>query len=88
MKLKRIGMALVLAAFLTGCSGGDQAASMSGSMAVGGDGRNGEYIPAADWWKLAPNHDDTWGWGDMGSVSAIDPDRVFGVTWGDKNDAG
>lgn len=57
-------------------------------MAVGGDDRNGEYMPVRDWWKPTPNHDSIWHWGDMGGVSALDPDRVFAVTWGDKNDGG
>jgi DNA-binding beta-propeller fold protein YncE len=91
MKRQRAFFAMVLGVCgvaLAGCSAENQSAAMNGSMVVGGDDRNGEYIPVADWWKSAPNHDETWHWGNMGSVTAIDPDRVFGVTWGDKNDQG
>ena len=91
MKHQRALPALVLgvcAAALAGCVGENEAASANGSMAVGGDDRNGEYIPVQDWWGTAPNHDDTWHWGSMGGVSAIDPDRVFAVLWGDRNDEG
>ncbi len=73
---------------LAGCVGDNRADSSSGTMALGGDDRNGEYVPVMDWWKLAPNHDATWHWGQVSGVSVIDPDRVFAVHWGDMNDQG
>ena len=84
-------LALVLAACaaLSACMSENGAQSAGdGMMAVGGDDRNGDYMPVRDWWKPAPNHDSIWHWGDMGGVSALDPDRIFAVTWGDKNDEG
>ena len=80
---------LIACAALSACMSENSAQPAgSGMMAVGGDDRNGEYMPVRDWWKPAPNHDSIWHWGDMGGVSALDPDRVFAVTWGDKNDEG
>jgi DNA-binding beta-propeller fold protein YncE len=78
----------VWVATLAGCVGENQTDSSSGTGTVGGDDRNGEYMPAVDWWKPAPNHDATWHWGQVSGVSAIDPDRVFAVHWGDMNDQG
>src|SRR4051794_34258255 len=88
--------ALVLAAavaVLSGCVGQADtqpaAAAMAVTTKVGGDDRNGEYLPAKDWMKLDKNM--TKGgveWGDISGVSAIDPNRVFVVTWGDKNEKG
>ncbi len=78
----------VWVATLAGCVGENRTDSLSGTGTVGGDDRNGEYMPAVDWWKPAPNHDATWHWGQVSGVSAIDPDRVFAVHWGDMNDQG
>ena len=89
-KVLRAVMALALiacAAILSACVAEDQAAPVNGDK-IGGDDRNGPYDPVVGWWKPAPNHDETLHWGNMGSVSAIDPDRVFAVAWGDKNDQG
>ena len=85
--------ALVLAAglaVLSGCAEpADTAeATAAASTVVGGDDRNGQYLPAIDWMKLDTNHDDEVQWGDISGVSAIDPNRVFVVTWGDKNSRG
>jgi hypothetical protein len=73
---------------LSSCAEPATAEADATNAVVGGDDRNGPYDPAVGWWKAAPNHDETWHWGSMGSVSAIDPNRVFAVTWGDRNDAG
>jgi sugar lactone lactonase YvrE len=82
-------LAAVLAVF-SGCNEQARTAEASGAgSVVGGDERNGEYTPAIAWMKLDQNH--TEGdveWGDISGVSAIDPNRVFVVTWGDKNAAG
>jgi sugar lactone lactonase YvrE len=77
-------------AVLSGCA--EQAdtaeATAAANTVVGGDDRNGEYLPAINWMKLDENHDDQVQWGDISGVSALDPNRVFVVTWGDKNAAG
>jgi len=75
-----------IAGTLAACaeSGGSDAADRRDRV-VGGDDRNGEYVPAVDWLKSAPSHNDEWGWGEISGVAAIDPDRVFVVTWGDMN---
>jgi hypothetical protein len=73
-------------AVLSGCvEPASTAEAAAANTVVGGDDRNGPYEPVVGWWKAAPNHDETWHWGSMGSVSAVDPDRVFAVTWGDRN---
>ena len=83
--------ALVLAAGLavfSGCAAPADSANATNTPAndvIGGDDRNGEYVPV-EWMKLDKNM--TKGdieWGDHSGVSAIDPNRVFVVTWGDKN---
>jgi hypothetical protein len=86
-------MALVLAAggaAVSGCADrADTAEATVANSVVGGDDRNGEYMPAIDWMKLDTNHKKgDVEWGDISSVSALDPNRVFVVTWGDKNAAG
>lgn len=86
--------ALVLASSLVVLSGcaerADSApATAAASSVIGGDDRNGDYTPAIDWMKLDKNQKKgDVEWGDISSVSAIDPNRVFVVTWGDKNAKG
>ena len=67
----------------------DTAEATAANAVVGGDDRNGDYMPAIDWMKLDENHKPgDVEWGDISGVSAIDPNRVFVVTWGDKNAKG
>src|SRR5262245_1149033 len=88
--------ALMLAAGMTALSGCAEKAetapaATAANAAIGGDERNGDYLPAIDWMKLDPKSSQKKGdveWGDISSVSAIDPNRVFVVTWGDKNAKG
>ena len=89
-KLIRAALTLALLGALQGCVGDDQAASPSGSATVvkGGDNRLGDYLPAAGWWKAAPNHDDEWTWGSMAGVTVDNPDRIIATHWGDRNAAG
>jgi sugar lactone lactonase YvrE len=93
MLVHRLWMVLLLGAGLgvaSGCAEPAQTAEADPApTSVGGDERNGAYMPAIDWMKLDKNM--TKGdveWGDISSVSAIDPNRVFVVTWGDKNAKG
>ena len=92
MRPERCGVALVLAAglaVLPSCADEDRAAPpAAATMAKGGDDRSGDYEGVANWWKPAPNHDETWHWGQVSGVAADNPDRIFAVTWGDMNDAG
>ena len=93
MRPERFGMSLVLAAglaVLAACTGEDPAAPSAeeATMAKGGDDRSGDYEGVEGWWKAAPNHDETWHWGQVSGVAADNPDRIFAVTWGDMNDAG
>ena len=46
--------ALAACVALSGCVSENEAASVNGTMAVGGDDRNGPYTPVVDWWKSAP----------------------------------
>jgi hypothetical protein len=78
-------------AVLSGCAAeeaGTAEATMAANGRIGGDDRNGEYIPV-DWMKPDPAfHKDGVEWGSHSGVSAIDPNRVFIVTWGDMNAEG
>ena len=79
-------LALVLLGVLTACVGENEAAPVAeGPVVKGGDERTGVYEVVADWWKAAPNHDDTWSWGLVAGVAVDNPDRVLAVTWGDRN---
>ena len=51
----------------------------------GGDGRYGGYDPVPDWWKPAPDHDDTWTWGEVSGVAVDTPDRIIVAVWGDRS---
>ncbi len=84
--------ALVLAAglaVLSGCAApADTADAPVANTVIGGDDRNGEYVPV-NWMKLDKNHvAGEVEWGQHSGVSAIDPNRVFVVTWGDMDKAG
>jgi sugar lactone lactonase YvrE len=75
---------------LTGCM--DRAATAQPAAVttvIGGDDRNGEYVPAIGWMKDDPaTHQNGITWGSHSDVSAIDPNRVFVVTWGDMDPQG
>src|SRR5688572_13749380 len=86
MKTVRTCTAIVLAAgvaVLSGCAEQAETAEAAANTVVGGDDRNGEYLPNA-WMKDDPaTHVNGVNWGSHSDVSAIDPNRVFVVTWGD-----
>jgi hypothetical protein len=93
MRVQRIGLPLVLAAWLAllpGCvaenqaATSDEAGSASG-VVKGGDERNGEYDAAANWWKPAADHQDGWTWGEVSGLAADTPDRIIVAVWGDRN---
>ena len=92
MRPKLIGVALALAMVVAsqGCVGENEAALPNGSSAVvkGGDNRLGDYLPAAGWWKAAPNHDAEWTWGSFAGVAVDTPDRIIATHWGDRNAKG
>ena len=57
-----------------------------GAMAAkGGDERTGAYDAVPGWWKPAPDHDDTWGWGEVSGVAVDTPDRILVGIWGDRD---
>ena len=95
MTSNRLGMGVVLAVCLlslSACVAENQAASEVDSMASaldvivkGGDDRTGEYEAVEGWWKPAPDHDDTWGWGQVSGVAVDSPDRILVVIWGDRD---
>ena len=92
MRLERFGMTLVLTAglvVLSACANVDQEPPPAEATTTkGGDDRSGDYEGVANWWKAAPDHDETWHWGQVSGVAADTPDRILAVTWGDMNDAG
>src|SRR5436190_1147779 len=70
---------------LSGCAEKPEAAATTtmANTKIGGDDRNGEYVPVA-WMKNDPAiHKNGIEWGQHSGVSAVDPNRVFDVTWGD-----
>jgi DNA-binding beta-propeller fold protein YncE len=94
MTFERLGGAFVLAAGVVALTWGaaehQRAVGSASPRAVvkGGDDRSGEYEAVADWWKPAPNHDKTWRWGQIAGVAVDNPNRIFAVTWGDRNAEG
>ena len=83
MRLERMGVVIAVAAMFA-CAGEDQP-SPQGTVTKGGDERTGQYDVVENWWKSAPNHDDTWSWGLVAGVAVDTPDRIIAVTWGDAN---
>ncbi len=51
----------------------------------GGDERTGAYDAVPGWWKPAPDHDETWGWGEVSGVAVDNPDRIIVGIWGDRD---
>lgn len=80
-----VALVVVMSTALPGCMAGDAAATMQGTQTTrkGWDGRTGEYDVVPNWWQAAPNHDDTWTWGQVAGVAVDSPDRIIVVTRGD-----
>src|SRR5687767_9291380 len=73
---------------LSGCADQATAEPQTANTEIGGDDRNGEYVPQ-EWMKNDPaTHVNGVNWGSHSDVSAIDPNRVFVVTWGDTDAEG
>ena len=87
MTADRIGVALVLVglAIVNGCAGDTETAGTAGGSRKGGDGRNGEYTAAENWWRPAPNHTDGSYYGSASGVVADNPDRILVGITGDRN---
>ena len=93
MRAERFGILLALAALgaFSGCGGGERAASAPDAaegVQKGGDDRAGEYTGVGGWWKPAPDHTEEWGWAQIASVAADNPDRIIVGARGDRNAAG
>ena len=72
MRMDRVGLALVFAAttVISACAD-TQAQTANRTIKKGGDDRTGDYVPAPEgWWKDAPNHDETYTWGQASGVVA------------------
>lgn len=87
--MNQITTRLLLAAivFLGACTSADAAsdARADGAVVKGGDERTGAYDAVPDWWKPAPDHDETWGWGEVSAVAVDNPDRIIVGVWGDRD---
>lgn len=82
MKPDRMATAVAIAmlALLPACAGENQAAeagTAAGASAKGGDGRNGEYVPAEGWWKDHPEAADGYSYAQIAAVAADTPDRII-----------
>ena len=58
------------------------------AVAKGGDGRFGDYESVSGWWKMAPEHDDRWTWGNVSGLAVDSPDRIIVAVWGDRDSEG
>jgi len=86
MLLKRINLTLITlgAAMIAACAAENQVAESRFEVRKGGDDRSGPYEVIPGWWKPAPDHDETWTWGQAAGVWADTPDRILITMWGDQ----
>ena len=86
MELKRIYRVLLAVAMLVtaGCVIENPNSSNRFPAGKGGDDRNGPYDVIPGWWKPAPDHDETWTWGQAAGVWPDSPDRILVTMWGDQ----
>ncbi len=84
-------LAVVLALFVTGgvvvlssCAMESESTTAQRVAQKGGDERTGEYDAVPGWWKAAPDHDETWTWGQGAAIAADTPDRIIIGLWGDR----
>jgi hypothetical protein len=81
MRRERLGVAVSIAllALLPACAAENEAAELEspGSLAKGGDGRNGDYLPAEGWWKDHPEAAAGYSYAQISGVAADTPDRVI-----------
>ena len=95
MRLKGVGVlfTVVILALFSACENGSQADAQpqprdQGTIVKGGDDRTGEYDAVESWWKPAPNHDETWTWGEVSAIAVDHPDRIIVGVWGDRTEEG
>lgn len=81
----RVITPLALLTVISACVGENQAAPQPAAVEKGGDERTGQYDAVENWWKAAPDHDETWTWGLVAGVAVDHPDRIVVVTWGDSD---
>jgi sugar lactone lactonase YvrE len=80
-----VALVLVGLAVVNGCTGDTETAGAAAGSRNGGDGRNGEYTAAENWWRPAPNHTDGSYYGSASGVVADNPDRILVGITGDRN---
>ena len=73
---------------LSACGDGSPPDASAGAVVKGGDERTGAYDAVPGWWKSAPDHVDSWFWGEVSGVAVDTPDRILVAVWGDRNDRG
>jgi hypothetical protein len=86
MVLKRVSLGFLLIATLlsTACVVENELPSSRFEISKGGDDRNGPYDVIPGWWKPAPDHNETWTWGQAAGVWPDTPDRILVTIWGDQ----
>ncbi|NKB33271.1 MAG: hypothetical protein GKR91_09245 [Pseudomonadales bacterium] len=82
--MKRIGLMLVAALVTSACVVDNGSTFSRFEVGKGGDDRNGPYDVIPGWWKPAPDHDETWTWGQAAGVWPDTPDRILVTIWGDQ----
>jgi len=72
-----VGIAMIT--LMSACVGENEAADIRSEVALvkGGDGRNGEYVPAEGWWKDHPESADGYSYAQIAGVVADSPDRIL-----------
>ena len=93
MRIQELGVVAAIAMLVTlpACGSEGQATpELRSQIAIerGGDDRTGEYDAVENWWKPAPNHDDTWTWGEVSGIAVDTPDRIIVAVWGDRTEDG
>lgn len=84
LKQFSLGLALVGALVTSSCVIESERPFQRFETAKGGDDRNGPYDVIPGWWKPAPDHDETWTWGQAAGVWPDTPDRILVTIWGDQ----
>ncbi len=84
MEHLRLGLLLAVSLVLSACVVESQISGGRFPVAKGGDDRSGPYEVIPGWWKPAPDHNQTWTWGQAAGVWPDTPDRILVVMWGDQ----
>jgi hypothetical protein len=74
-----VAIGIAMLALLPACAAENEAAEMESpaALAKGGDGRNGEYMPAEGWWKDHPESAAGYSYAQISGVVADTPDRIL-----------